>query len=79
MVVACPLLHIISQVPLCAVLLVDELDQLITKNERVLYNLFEWPSRKGSKLIVIGIANTMDLPERLSSRIGSRMGRRHLA
>lgn len=54
--------------------LVDELDLLITKNEKVLYNLFEWPARKGSRLIVIGIANTMDLPERLSSRIGSRMG-----
>lgn len=55
-------------------MLVDELDLLATKNEKVLYNLFEWPTRRGSRLIVIGIANTMDLPERLSSRVSSRMG-----
>lgn len=38
--------------------------------QTVLYNLFDWPSRKGSCLSVIGIANTMDLPERLHPRIG---------
>lgn len=38
--------------------------------QTVLYNLFEWPGRKGSRLSIIGVANTMDLPERLHPRIG---------
>lgn len=36
---------------------------------QVLYNLFEWPLRRGAQLAVIGVANTMDLPERLLPRI----------
>ena len=43
---------------------------------QVLYNLFEWPMRKGSRLAVIGVANTMDLPQRLLPRIASRLGSR---
>lgn len=39
----------------------------------MLYNLFEWPGRKGSRLSVIGVANTMDLPERLHPRIGRQV------
>ena len=38
--------------------------------QTVLYNLFDWPGRKGSRLSIIGIANTMDLPKRLHPRIG---------
>ena len=56
------------------VVLVDELDQLVTRNQSVLYNLFEWPHRQGSRLCVISIANTMDLPERMLPRITSRLG-----
>jgi len=36
---------------------------------QVLYNLFEWPTRPGAALAVLGIANTLDLPERLLPRI----------
>ena len=43
---------------------------------QVLYNLFEWPTRAGSRLAMIGVANTMDLPERLLPRIASRLGGR---
>ncbi|CAB4057187.1 ORC1 [Lepeophtheirus salmonis] len=47
------------------VLLVDELDMLCTsRRQNVLYNLFDWPNRSGSNLVVLAIANTMDLPER---------------
>ncbi|KAA6424992.1 MAG: origin recognition complex subunit 1-like [Trebouxia sp. A1-2] len=60
------------------VLLVDEMDLLVTKKQTVLYNLFEWPVRKGSRLAVIGVANTMDLPERLLPRIASRLGSRRV-
>ncbi|KAK6925639.1 Zinc finger, PHD-finger [Dillenia turbinata] len=56
------------------ILLIDELDLLVTRNQSVLYNLLDWPTRPQSKLIVIGIANTMDLPEKLLPRISSRMG-----
>ncbi|KAJ3045302.1 Origin recognition complex, subunit 1 [Rhizophlyctis rosea] len=47
------------------VVLVDELDLLVNKNQKVIYNLFDWPFHPHSRLIVIAIANTMDLPERL--------------
>lgn len=57
------------------VVLMDELDQLVTKNQSVMYNFFNWPSNQYSKLIVIAVANTMDLPERtLSNKISSRLG-----
>lgn len=57
----------------------DELDLLVTKKQTVMYNFFDWPSRPLSKLIVVAIANTMDLPERLmSNKIASRMGKEHL-
>lgn len=56
-------------------LLVDELDMLWTRKQDVMYNLFDWPSRPGSKLIVVAIANTMDLPERVMiNRVASRLG-----
>ena len=59
----------------CAtILLVDEMDLLVTRNQAVLYNLFEWPARPASGLAVIGVANTMDLPDRLLPRIASRFG-----
>lgn len=61
-------------------LLADELDMLWTKNQEVLYNLLDWPSRRNSLLIVLAVANTMDLPERvIQNKISSRMvsNRRH--
>jgi origin recognition complex subunit 1 len=57
------------------VVLMDELDQLVTKNQSVMYNFFNWPAMRHSKLIVLAVANTMDLPERtLSNKISSRLG-----
>lgn len=58
----------------CLVLLADEIDYLVTRKQTVLYNLFEWPTRRGCRLVVVGIANTMDLPERLLPRVASRLG-----
>lgn len=55
--------------------LMDEMDQLVTKSQGVMYNFFNWPTFKNSKLIVVAVANTMDLPERmLSNKISSRLG-----
>lgn len=57
------------------VLIVDELDLLWTRKQNVMYNLFDWPTRKQAKLIVLAIANTMDLPERIMmNRVASRLG-----
>mmetsp|Transcript_2957 Transcript_2957/g.7332 ORF Transcript_2957/g.7332 Transcript_2957/m.7332 type:complete len:232 (+) Transcript_2957:360-1055(+) len=62
-----------------AALLVDELDYLVTRKQTGLYNLYEWPTRPNSKLVVLGIANTMDLPERMLPRIASRLGFRRIS
>lgn len=57
------------------ILLVDELDLLRTRKQNILYHLFDWPNRPFSKLIVIAVANAMDLPERLMiNRVSSRLG-----
>ncbi len=53
----------------------DELDQLMTTKQDVVYNFFNWPTLAGSKLVVLAVANTMDLPERvMSGRVRSRLG-----
>ena len=50
----------------------------VVTNAQVLYNLCEWPTRAGARLAVIGIANTLDLPERLMPRVASRLGGRRV-
>ncbi|KAK2579449.1 hypothetical protein KPH14_002656 [Odynerus spinipes] len=63
-----------SKIPM-TLLLVDELDLLCTKRQDVVYNLLDWPTKASAKLVVITIANTMDLPERvLMGRVTSRLG-----
>uniref|UniRef100_A0A8C3VUH6 Origin recognition complex subunit 1 n=1 Tax=Catagonus wagneri TaxID=51154 RepID=A0A8C3VUH6_9CETA len=57
------------------VLLVDELDLLWTQKQDIMYNLFDWPTHKEAQLVVLTIANTMDLPERIMmNRVSSRLG-----
>jgi Cdc6-like AAA superfamily ATPase len=61
------------------VLLLDEIDYLETKTQSVLYNFFDWPSRSfdsksKKRLVVIGVSNTLNLPERLHPRVRSRLG-----
>eukprot|EP00929_Paragymnodinium_shiwhaense_P111868 TRINITY_DN80157_c0_g1_i1.p1 TRINITY_DN80157_c0_g1~~TRINITY_DN80157_c0_g1_i1.p1 ORF type:complete len:465 (-),score=102.24 TRINITY_DN80157_c0_g1_i1:152-1546(-) len=53
------------------ILLVDEIDQLVTKNQQVLYTIFEWMSMR-ARLVVAAISNTMDLPERMLPRVANR-------
>ena len=51
------------------------MDLLWTRKQNVMYNLFDWPTRRHSRLIVLAIANTMDLPERIMmNRVSSRLG-----
>ena len=55
-------------------MLLDELDQLVMAKQTVLYNLFNWPTLPHSRLIVIAIANTMNLADMLPNKIQSRVG-----
>lgn len=58
------------------VVVLDELDLMIHQRQTVVYNFLNWPTKSNSNLIVISIANTMDLPERqLSNKITSRAGK----
>lgn len=63
----------------CIVLILDEMDVLMTRKQKVLYDMLEWPTRKNARMAVIGIANTMDLPERMLPRLGSRLGLNRLS
>ncbi|XP_041640379.1 cell division control protein 6 homolog [Cheilinus undulatus] len=56
-----------------AVLLVlDEMDQLDSKAQDVLYTIFEWPYLPKSRLCLIGIANALDLTDRILPRLQAR-------
>ena len=53
-----------------------QLDLLWTRKQNVMYNLFDWPTRRHARLVVLTIANTMDLPERIMiNRVASRLVR----
>ena len=54
-------------------MVIDELDYLRTKSQNLFYNIFDWPTKKNSKLIVLAIANTMDLTERFMLKFSSRI------
>jgi origin recognition complex subunit 1 len=61
------------------VVLLDEIDYMFTQQQTVLYNFFDWPYRSlasdsSPRLIVIGVSNTQNLPERLHPRLQSRIG-----
>ena len=57
-----------------SVVLMDELDQLLTAKQDVVYNFFNWPTMRDSQLFVIAVANRMDLPQQLTAKIKSRLG-----
>lgn len=58
------------------IVVIDELDLLYNdRRQDVLYSLLDWPTSSNSKLILLLIANAMDLPERfMRGRINSRLG-----
>ncbi|OAF71956.1 hypothetical protein A3Q56_00277 [Intoshia linei] len=58
-----------------ALIVIDELDMLVgSQKNSAIYNIFDWPNQSKSCLVVLAIANAMDLPERLSAKISSRIG-----
>ncbi|XP_026159398.1 cell division control protein 6 homolog [Mastacembelus armatus] len=53
-------------------LVLDEMDQLDSKAQDVLYTIFEWPYLPQSRLCLIGIANALDLTDRILPRLQAR-------
>lgn len=53
-------------------LLLDEIDQLAGNKQSVLYSIFEWPAMTNSKIVLIGIANALDLTDRLLTRLNTK-------
>ncbi|VDN32659.1 unnamed protein product [Cylicostephanus goldi] len=53
------------------IILIDELDQLCTKKQELIYDIFNWTSVESARVSVMAIANTLDLPERLLSQRGA--------
>lgn len=50
------------------VCLLDELDFLLTRDFDVMYDFFNWPSLPASRIVVVAIANTMNLSELLTAK-----------
>ena len=58
--------------------LLDEIDSLLDGDCEVLYSLFEWALHRSSRLILIGIANALDLTDRFLPRLKARNLKPHL-
>ncbi|KAG7352351.1 cell division control protein 6 [Nitzschia inconspicua] len=61
------------------VLLLDEIDYLVTEKQSVIYNFFNWPKcaanvPQGRHLVVVGLSNTLNLVEQLIPSVQSRVG-----
>ncbi|KAI1504307.1 cell division control protein Cdc6 [Biscogniauxia marginata] len=50
----------------------DEIDHILTLDLESLYRLFEWSLQKTSRLVLVGIANALDLTDRFLPRLKSR-------
>ncbi|KAI1767626.1 cell division control protein Cdc6 [Hypoxylon sp. FL1150] len=50
----------------------DEIDHILTLDLESLYRLFEWSMQKSSRLVLVGIANALDLTDRFLPRLKSR-------
>ncbi|BFF97973.1 cell division control protein 6 homolog [Drosophila madeirensis] len=53
-------------------LVLDEIDQLCTTRQAVLYTIFEWPALPGARILLVGIANSLDLTDRTLTRLNAR-------
>jgi cell division control protein 6 len=52
--------------------ILDEMDHLVTKNQQVMYKLIEYANKPTSKLVLIGIANSLNLPDRFLPRLKAK-------
>ncbi|KAI1300982.1 AAA ATPase [Mortierella claussenii] len=54
------------------VTILDEVDQLLTKDQDVLYKLFQWSCTEKSMLTLVGIANALDMTDRFLPRLKAK-------
>lgn len=54
------------------VVTLDEIDHLLTLELEILYTLFGWSLHRSSRLVLIGIANALDLTDRFLPRLKAR-------
>jgi cell division control protein 6 len=54
------------------VVVLDEIDHILTLDPESLYRVFEWSLQKTSRLVLVGIANALDLTDRFLPRLKSR-------
>ncbi|KAI0103168.1 cell division control protein [Nemania sp. FL0031] len=53
-------------------IILDEIDHILTLDLESLYKVFEWSMQKTSRLMLVGIANALDLTDRFLPRLKSR-------
>ena len=51
---------------------IDELDQLLGRDHEALHALFEWAAAPSSRLVLLGIANSLDMIQRFLPRLRAR-------
>ncbi|KAL2351759.1 P-loop containing nucleoside triphosphate hydrolase protein [Cryomyces antarcticus] len=56
----------------------DEIDHLLDLDLTLLYDLFEWSLQPSSSLVLVGIANALDLTDRFLPRLKARNLKPHL-
>jgi cell division control protein 6 len=54
------------------IITLDEVDHILTLDLEILYKLFEWSLQKTSRLVLVGIANALDLTDRFLPRLKAR-------
>lgn len=55
-----------------SVVVLDEVDHLVTRDKGVLYKIFEWASLPSSRLVLIGIANAMNMTDLVLPRLRAK-------
>jgi len=66
--------RIFSKTAVPTILLLDEIDMIAGRDRHVLYKFYDWATTKDSKLYIIAISNTSNLPYTFDDKIKSRMG-----
>ncbi|XP_065360884.1 cell division control protein 6 homolog [Calliphora vicina] len=64
--------HHLKTCPKMLLIVLDEIDQLCSSKQAVLYTIFEWPSMPDASILLVGIANSLDLTERTLLRLNAR-------
>ncbi|CAL51521.1 Methyl-CpG DNA binding [Ostreococcus tauri] len=54
------------------IILLDEMDQLVTRAQEVLYELFALPALRGSRCVLAGVSNALNLTDRVLPRLRAR-------